>query len=106
MRDPVTIAKGFLNLMKQSSEEDIVGQIDNFLVYFRGLRDQYEIVKSTSPRFSGKTFHFLTDFIADLESDPEGTLRSSDYRTFITNLLEDLSAGRLEIARKGQAAPP
>lgn len=102
MRDPVTISKGFLNLMKQSSEEDIVGQIDNFLVYFRGLRDQFEIVKSKSTRFSGKNFHFLADLITDLESDPEGTLRSDDYRAFITNLLDDISSGRLEIARKGQ----
>ncbi len=103
MRDPVTIAKGFLNLMKQSSDEDVVGQIDNFLVYFRGLRDQFDIVKSKSPRFSGKNFHFLADLIADLESDPEGTLRSEDYRVFITSLLEDLSTGRIEIARKGQS---
>jgi len=102
MRDPVTISKGFLNLMKQSSEEDIVAQIDSFLAYFRGLRDQFEIVKSKSPRFSGKNFHFLADLITDLESDPEGTLRSGDYRSFITNLLEDISSGKLEIARKGQ----
>lgn len=102
MRDPVTIAKGFLNLMKQSSDEDIVGQIDNFLVYFRGLRDQFDIVQSKSPRFTGKNFHFLADLIADLESDPDGTLRSVDYRTFITNLLEDLSTGKLEVVRKGQ----
>ncbi len=101
MRDPVTIARGFLNLIKQSSDEDIVAQIDNFLIYFRGLRDQFDIVKSTSPRFSGKNFHFLADLIADLESDPEGTLRSEDYRAFITNLLEDLASGKLEISRKG-----
>ena len=106
MRDPVSISKGFLNLIKQSSDEDIVGQVDNFLVFFRGLRDQYEIVKSTSPRFSGKNFHFLADLITDLESDPEGTLRSADYRSFITNLLEDLSFGKLEIARKGQPQQP
>ena len=106
MRDPVSISKGFLNLIKQSSDEDIVGQVDNFLVFFRGLRDQYEIVKSTSPRFSGKNFHFLADLITDLESDPEGTLRSADYRSFITNLLEDLSFGKLEIARNGQPQQP
>ncbi len=103
MRDPVTIARGFLNLMKQSSDEDIAAQFNNFLVYFRGLQDQFEIVKSASPRFTGKTFHFLADIIADLESDPEGTLRSEDYRSFITGLLEDISSGRLEIARKVQA---
>ncbi len=101
MRDPVTIARGFLNLMKQSSDEDIVAQIDNFLVYFRGLRDQFDITRSKSPRFSGKNFHFLADLIADLESDPEGTLRSEDYRAFITNLLDDIASGKLEIARKG-----
>ncbi len=101
MRDPVTIAHGFLNLMKQSSDEDIAAQFNNFLVYFRGLRDQFEIVKSTSPRITGKTFHFLADLITDLESDPEGTLRSQDYRTFITGLLEDISSGKVEIARKG-----
>jgi hypothetical protein len=102
MHDPVTIARGFQNLMKQSSEEDIVAQIDNFLIYFRGLRDQFEIVKSKSPRFSGKNFTFLADLITDLESDPEGTLRSEDYRVFINNLLEDISSGKLEIARKSQ----
>jgi len=106
VRDPVTISKGFLNLIKQSSEEDVVGQVDNFLVYFRGLRDQFEIVKSNSSRFSGKNFHFLADLITDLESDPEGTLRSQDYRAFITNLLEDISSGKLEIARKGQEQQP
>ena len=102
MRDPVTIARGFQNLLKQSSDEDIVGQIDNFLIFFRGLQDQFEIVKSKSPRFSGKNFSFLTDLISDLESDPEGTLRSDDYRRFITNLFEDIASGKLEIARKGQ----
>lgn len=106
MRDPVTISKGFLNLMKQSSEEDIVKQIDNFLVFFRGLRDEFEIAKSKSPRFSGKNFHFLSDLITDLESDPEGTLRSNDYRTFITNLLEDISFGKLEIVRKTAQPSP
>jgi hypothetical protein len=100
MRDPVTIAKGFLNLMKQSSDEDIVKQFDNFLSFFRGLRDQYDITKTKSPRFSGRNFHFLADLITDLESDPEGTLRSQDYRMFITNLLEDLSSGKIEVARK------
>ncbi len=100
MRDPVTIAKGFLNMMKQSSDEDIVKQVDNFLIYFRGLRDQFEIKMSKSTRFNGRNFAFLQDLISDLESDPEGTLRSQDYRTFITNLLDDLSTGKLEIARK------
>ncbi len=103
MRDPVTIAKGFLNMMKQSSDEDIVGQVDTFLIYFRGLRDQFEITRSKSPRFTGRNFTFLEDLISDLESDPEGTLRSEDYRTFITSLLDDLSTGKLEIARKAQA---
>lgn len=102
MRDPVTIARGFQNLMKQSSDEDIVAQIDNFLIYFRGLRDQYEIVQSKSSRFSGKNFSFLADLISDLESDPEGTLRSEDYRMFINNLLDDLSSGKIEVARKNQ----
>ncbi len=103
MRDPVTIAKGFLNMMKQSSDEDIVGQVDSFLIYFRGLRDQFEITNSKSPRFTGKNFSFLQDLISDLESDPEGTLRSQDYRTFITNLLDDLSTGKLEVARKASS---
>ncbi len=103
MRDPVTIAKGFQNMLRQSSDEDIVGQVDNFLIYFRGLRDQFEIKDSKSPRFTGRNFSFLEDLIHDLESDPEGTLRSQDYRTFITSLLDDLSTGRLEVARKVQA---
>jgi hypothetical protein len=100
MRDPVTIAKGFLNLMKQSSDEDIVKQADNLLLYFNGLRDQYDIVKSTSPRFSGRNFHFLADLIYQLESDVEGTVKSEDSRTFLTNLLEDISTQKIEIARK------
>lgn len=100
MRDPVTIAKGFLNLMKQSSDEDIIKQADNLLLYFNGLRDQYDIVKSTSPRFSGRNFHFLADIIYQLESDVEGTVKSEDSRTFLTNLLEDISTQKIEIARK------
>lgn len=100
MRDPVTIAKGFLNLMKQSSDEDIVKQADNLLLYFNGLRDKYDIVKSTSPRFSGRNFHFLADLIYQLESDVEGTVKSEDSRTFLTNLLEDISTQKIEIARK------
>ncbi len=106
MRDPVTIAKGFLNMMKQSSDEDIAAQFNSFLVYFRGLQTEFEIASSKSPRITGKTFHFLADLITDLESDPEGTLRSQDYRTFITNLLEDISSGRVEVARKGQKPKP
>jgi hypothetical protein len=100
MRDPVTIAKGFLNLMKQSSDEDIVKQADNLLLYFNGLKDQYDIVKSKSPRFSGRNFHFLADIIYQLESDAEGTVKSVDSRTFLTNLFEDISTQKIEIARK------
>jgi hypothetical protein len=100
MRDPVAIANGFLNLMKQSSDEDIVKQTDNLLLYFNGLKDQYEIVKSQSPRFSGKNFHFLSDIIYQLESDAEGALKSDELRAFLTNLLEDISTRKIEVARK------
>jgi hypothetical protein len=73
---------------------------DDLLLFCYRLRDGYRIVRSTSARFTGTSFVFLNDLLYQLESRPDETLRSPEWRDVIEVLLLDLSSGRLVLAAK------
>ena len=97
MRDE---ARLFLQAIKNNSEGELLRYADEFLSYFHRLHDQYGITRSTSPRFSGKTFIILEDIIYELESHPEETLKSPSSREFIVDVLEDIANGRIILQQR------
>ena len=94
-------ARLLLNLFQNSYEKEVARHADDILLYFRKLHDNYEIAKSTSPRFSGKTFVILEEVIYQLESHPDRTLRNSGMREFIVLVLEDITKNRIQLEVKG-----
>jgi hypothetical protein len=93
-------ARLLLTLIQNYSNAEISKHADDFLSYFYILHDNYEILKSTSPRFSGTTFVILEDTIYRLESDPEGVFESTDFREFIVQILSDITSGRILLKQK------
>ena len=91
-------ARSFLTLLRNST--DATALADDLLVFFYDLHDRYRIVRSSSPRFSAKSFAVLGDLIYNLESKPDETMKSEYWRNFIENLLGDIATGRIEIANK------
>jgi len=77
-----------------------VSLADDILLFFNDLRDNYLIARSSSFRFTAKTFSILGDAIYGLESDPDGTLSSDHWKNFIQSTLEDIVTGRIILARK------
>ena len=73
---------------------------DDLLLFLYRLRDEYRIVRSTSPRFKGSSFTFLHELLYQLESRPDETLQSDEWRALIDALLHDLATGKLVLDRK------
>ncbi|MGA2624417.1 MAG: hypothetical protein ABSF91_11225 [Bacteroidota bacterium] len=93
-------ARSLLHLFGNSSEGEMTRHADDVLSFFRKLHDSYRITKSQSPRFSGTTFIILEEVMYELEARPDATLRSGDFREFITAVLYDISSGRVRVAAK------
>lgn len=91
-------AKVFLASLRQ--HEGSSGMADDLLVFFYRLRDEYRIIRSTSDRFRGPSFSFLHELLYQLESRPDETLLSAEWRTFIEKLLSDIESGRIDVAHQ------
>lgn len=96
-------ARSLLEMLRSGSESDVRHHADDILSYFSLLHENYAVGRSSSPRFSGKTFIILEEVIYQLESDPEETLKNQGFRDFIFLVLEDIAWGRIAIVPK--AAP-
>ena len=93
-------ARNLLAVIRQSDGGGSAATADDLLLFLYRLRDQYRIVRSTSDRFRGASFSFLHDLLYQLESRPDETMRSSEWRTFIQGLLSDIVSGRITIATR------
>jgi hypothetical protein len=93
-------AKAFLNMLHQPHERHADATADDLLLFFYRLRDGYRIVRSTSDRFKGPSFSFLHELLYQLESRPDETMRSVEWRAFIEALLSDVASGRIVVANK------
>ncbi len=93
-------ARLLLNTFRNASEGEIVHHADDVLSYFHSLRENYGIGRSTSPRFSGNTFHILEEVNYQLESDPDATLRNEGFREFIILVLEDIASKRIQVVAR------
>ena len=93
-------AKGFLTALRQTNEPPSATIADDLLVFFYRLRDQYRIVQSTSDRFKGPSFSFLLELLYQLESRPDDTLQSEEWRSFVEVLLSEMASGKTVVAGK------
>ncbi|MBM4161719.1 MAG: hypothetical protein FJ217_11565 [Ignavibacteria bacterium] len=79
--------------MKQNADNSLIFQAKRLL-------DEHIIVRSTSPRFTGRTFNSLRDVIYQLESDLTAALSRPEWREILEGVLEDIVTGRIVTARK------
>lgn len=93
-------ARLLLQMFRNTSDSELVHHADDVLTYFHSLRENYSIGRSTSPRFSGNTFHILEEVIYQLESDPDATLRNEGFREFITLVLDDIANHRIQVVTR------
>jgi hypothetical protein len=77
-----------------------VSLADDILLFFYDLHDNYFIARSSSLRFTAKTFSILGDVIYGLESDPDGTLLNDHWKNFIQLTLEGIATGKIVVGRK------
>jgi hypothetical protein len=99
-QDVVAQAGKLLTAIRQSDGGGAAATADDLLLFLYRLHDQYRIVRSTSDRFRGSSFSFLHDLQYQLESRPDETMRSSEWRTFVDCLLSDIVSGRITIATR------
>lgn len=92
-------AFSLLNQLREQSGRHPALSADELLLFCYRLRDGYRIVQSRSNRFRGTTFGFLNELLYQLESRPDETLVSPEWRTLIESLLRDLASEKFTLAR-------
>jgi len=99
IRELVLQAKSFrMQVSGQSGNESSLNA-DELLLFLYRLRDGYRIVRSKDDRRRNSSFTFLQDLLYQLESRPEETLKSAEWRKQIESLLTDLIDGSLTVAK-------
>jgi hypothetical protein len=98
--DIVAQAKMLLAALQQTYERRSAATADDLLLFFYRLRDGYRITRSTSDRFKGPSFSFLHELLYQLESRPDETLLSTEWKTLIEVLLSDIASGRIVVSGK------
>ena len=93
-------ANVFLTTLHQTQGRQSAATADDLLLFFYRLRDEYRIVRSTSDRFKGPSFAILHELLYQLESRPDETPLSAEWRTFVEVLLSDIASGRIVVANK------
>jgi hypothetical protein len=93
-------ANVFLTTLRQTHGCHSPATADDLLLFLYRLRDEYCIIRSKSDRFKGPSFSFLHELLYQLESRPDETLLSAEWRSFIEVLLSDIAAGRIVVANK------
>lgn len=93
-------AQRFLTILKENPTPSGTGLADELLVFLYRLKDDYRVVLSKSTRFQGTQFHFLGDFLYQLESNPDGTLENGENQKLLIDLLTDLATGRLNMTKR------
>jgi hypothetical protein len=93
-------AKVFLTTMQQTHDRPLGTTADDLLLFLYRLRDKYRIIRSTSDRFKGPSFAFLHELLYQLESRPDETMLSAEWRGFVEALLSDMASGKIVVMPK------
>ncbi len=73
---------------------------DDLLLFLYRLHDGYRIVRSGSRRFRGPSFAFLQGLLYQLESRPDKTFDSAEWRKFIEVFLQELVSKKIILEKK------
>jgi hypothetical protein len=98
--DILTEARALFDVLKDAPEAEVRKTADDLLVFCYRLHDRYVILRSSNPRFKGPTFAILGDVIYQLESKPDETLTSPEWREFLRSLVEDIVTGRIVVSKR------
>jgi hypothetical protein len=89
-------ARTLLARLNSEQAPDAAAADDLLLLLYR-LRDGYRIVRSSNMQFHGPAFASLNGLLYELESKPQQTMRSQEWRSMIENLLRALVTGAVVI---------
>ncbi len=98
--DILTQARALFGVLKDAQEAEVRKAADDLLVFCYRLHDRYVILRSSNPRFKGPTFAILRDVMYQLESKPDETLASPEWREFLRSLVEDIVTGRIVVSKR------
>ena len=90
-------AQSLLARLKDAPGDAASAAADDVLLFCYRLRDGYRIVRSSSKQFGGPTFSFLNGLLYELESSPDETMRSVEWRSVMENLLQALATGAIVV---------
>jgi hypothetical protein len=81
------------------------GLADDILLFLYRIRDGHETFHSTNtPSMVNELVH-LQDVVYQLESRPDRTLESEEWKARVESLLRCLAEGRWKLEKKGTAPP-
>ncbi|MFH0989269.1 MAG: hypothetical protein V1799_04545 [bacterium] len=93
-------ASHLLLYLNQHSEDQLAGMADEYLLFLYRLRDRYQIVRSSSRIFTGKSFSVLNDLLYQLESNPAAAMSRHDTKQLLLTLLQEMTQGKIIIGKK------
>lgn len=99
-RDVTHQAEEFLRQLRDPQSGGTAVSADDLLLFLYRLRDGYSIVRSGSGRFKGPTFAFIHELLYQLESRPDETLASAEWRELIESLLHELASKKIMLKKK------
>ncbi len=98
-------AHSLLARLKEGPGDTASAAADDALLFCYRLRDGYRIVRSSSKQFRGLTFVSLNDLLYELESRPDETMRSVEWRSVLENLLHALASGAIVVQCNEGSSP-
>jgi hypothetical protein len=98
-QDVAQRAREFLMQLRDRQGSDTAVSADDLLLFLYRLRDGYRIVRSEGGRFKGPTFGFIHELLYQLESRPDETLASAEWREFVESLLNELASGKIALKK-------
>ena len=90
-------ARSLLSRLKEEPKDKGSALADDVLLFCYRLRDGYRVVHSSSRQFHGPAFSSLNGLLYELESKPDETMRSSEWRSVLENLLTALVSGAIVV---------
>ena len=97
VRKLVLEARALLVRMSEGSPAADAAVADDLLLFCYRLRDGYRIARSSVREFRGPTFASLNSLLYELESKPQETMNSPEWRSVIESLLRALATGTVVI---------
>jgi hypothetical protein len=90
----------FLRQLRDQQKGGAALSADDLLLFLYRLRDGYRIVHSGGGRFKGPSFAFLHELLYQLESRPDETLDTAEWREIIESFLQELASKKITLEKK------